>query len=390
MIRLLLLFQFFIFDTLAIIDIASVDFGEKENGFSGSAYGSFQISRGNTDKDEAEYGGRIQYDTNKTITWIQGSVENDKANGQPNADNAFVHLRHIHQLFDPDWAMEFYTQLKQDKFKNLRKRTVFGTGPRYKLADSKRYGKLFAGLSLMDERIGYTEDEIDPYEHNYRASSYLSYKMSVNRSLELSYLGYYQPKLDNGSDYLTASSAELTIHLTRVLDLSYQLEFDYDSQPAHDVVKRDTRQKLSFVYRFGKEDPLSAYAYKFLNSTQELDEANVSRIATVGVDTKADEIKDPGDRFAGEWRFENEKFSISLGGGGRYSNEASPYQEKIRWTIVSTQTQEGARAAKDQGTKLVIISFVDEEGRPGRVENYLWNTNTLLGLSGSEVRLFSR
>ncbi len=369
MIRLLFLLTFFIFNCFAIVDIASVDFGEKEKGFSGSVHGSFQKSRGNTNKDEAEYGGRIQYDTNKTVTWLQGSVENDKVNSISNADNAFAHLRHIHQIYNPSWAMEFYTQIKQDKFKSLQDRTVFGMGPRYKIADSPTYGKLFMGLSAMEERIRYTDEQIDPTERNYRASSYLSYKVSINNNLEFSCLGYYQPKIDNGSDYLTSWSTELTMHLTQVLDLSYQLEFDHDSQPANDVFKTDTRQKFSFVYRFGKEDPLSSYAYNFLNSTEGLDEVNASSIVAVEVSTKTEDIEDSSDTLAGEWVHADERFSILLEGEGEYAKGSGIYNEKLTWTLVSTQTQEGSQAAKTQKTKLVIIRFSDEEGRPGRVEN---------------------
>ncbi len=390
MIRLLILLTFFIFNSFAIVDIASVDFGEKEKGFSGSVYGSFQKTRGNTDKDEAEYGGRIQYDTNKTITWLQGSVENDKANGVSNADNAFAHLRHIHQMFNPNWAMEFYTQLKQDKFKSLQNRTVFGIGPRYKIADSPTYGKLFMGLSAMEERIRYTDDQIDPTERNYRASSYLSYKVSINSNLEFSSLGYYQPKIDNGSDYMTACTTELMIHLTKVIDLSYQYELDYDSQPANSVAKTDTRQKFSFVYRFGHDDPLTSYAYNFLNSTEGLDEINASSVVAVEVSTKTEEIQHSSDTLAGEWVHADERFSIMLEGEGEYAKRSGIYNEKLTWTLVSTQTQEGSQAAKEQKTKLVIIRFADEEGRPGRVENYLWSGNTLVGLSGSTVRVFKR
>lgn len=388
--RLLFLSLVFARTLFGIIDIASVDFGEKEKGFSGSLYGSFQKKRGNTDKDEAEYGGRIQYDTNKTITWMQGKVENDKAGSITTEDSAFLHLRHIRQLYTPSWASEYYIQLKQDAFKNLRKRTLFGVGLRYKIADSAQYGKLFFGLSLMDEKIRYVDDSMDPDEHNYRGSSYLSYKAKISDSLDFSLLGYYQPKLDEGSDYLISSMAEMTIHLTRVFDLSYLLELDYDTRPAHNVVGTDTRQKLSFVYRFGKEDPFSAYAHNFLNSADGLDEINASSVIAVEVETDVDDIKDSTDTLAGKWVFGKETFSILLDGEGSYLYEKGIYSEKFKWTLVSTDTQEGTAVAKNQSTKLVVIRFRDEEGRPGRVENYLWSENSLVGLNGSSVRLFKR
>ncbi len=388
MIRFFLLTQLFFLSAFAIVDIASLDFGDKGPGFSGSLYGSFQQKRGNTDKDEAEYGGRIQYDTNKTITWLQGSVEHDEASGVTTDDNAFAHLRHIHQIYNPYWAWEFYGQLKQDKFKNLKDRTLFGTGVRYKIADSETYGKLFFGLSVMDERIKY--NELDPDEHNYRASSYLSYNFVVNNTFELSYMGYYQPKVDKGSDYMTASMAEMTIHLTKVFDLSYLVEYDYDSDPGSYVKKTDTRQRLAFVYRFGQDDPLSAYAQNMLNSSEDLEDENSSRILAVELESKLSDIHTPKDTFAGEWKADREQFSISLDGTGYYADERGIYDEKISWKIISTETTEGVQGAKDQQTKLVIIRFVDEEGRLGRVENYLWSGNTLVGLSGSVVKSFKR
>lgn len=386
--RLLILFQLFIFNCFAIVDIASIDFGEKEEGFSGSAYGSFQKKRGNTDKDEAEYGGRIQYDSNKTVTWLQGSVERDEASGITTDDNSFLHLRHIHQIFNPDWAMEFYFQLKQDKFKNLNKRTLFGAGPRYKITDSATYGKLFFGISVMDEKVKY--NEIDPDEHNYRMSSYFSYNLAINKTFELSYLGYYQPEIDNGSDYRLSSFGEMTIHLTKVFDLSYLIEFDYDSVPPQSVATTDTRQRLSFIYRFGQDDPLSAYAQNMLNSSESLEENNNTRIVAVELESKVNDIDKPSDTFAGEWIADNEQFSISLDGKGYYADKGGIYDEKINWKIISTETTEGIQGAKDQQTKLVIIRFVDEEGRLGRVENYLWNENTLVGLSGGSVKMFKR
>ncbi len=386
--RLLILLPVFVVSCFAIVDIASIDFGEKSEGFSGSVYGSFQKKRGNTHKDEAEYGGRIQYDTNKTITWLQGSVERDEVSGITTDDNAFLHLRHVHQIIDPAWAMEFYFQLKQDKFKNLRQRTLFGTGVRYKIVDSSLYGKLFFGASVMDEKVKY--NEIDPDEHNYRMSSYFSYKLSFNKTFELSYLGYYQPEIDNGSDYRTSSIAEMTIHLTKVFDLSYLVEFDYDSVPPLGVATTDTRQRLSFVYRFGQDDPLSAYAQTMLNASENLAEDNNGHTVALEPESKTTDMDKPSETFLGEWTDENAQFSILSEGKGHYAEKDGLYQQKITWKIISADVGQQEQAKTDQKTKVVVISFVDEEGRPGRVENYLWSENTLVGLSQSSVKVFKR
>jgi hypothetical protein len=379
MMRFLLLLHIFILSGFAIIDVGTVDFGEKPEGFSGSAFGSFQKKRGNTDKDEMEYGGRIQYDTPETITWLQGAVEKDQVSDVPTDDNAFIHLRHIHQLFDPRWAMEFYTQAKKDKFKYLQNRSIYGAGLRYKIADSAQYGKLFAGLSAMGEKIRYTQNEAYADEHNYRLSSYLSYTIKMDKNLEFSYLGYYQPKIDNGSDYTASSTAELMIHLTRVIDLSYQLELDYDADPALNVQKKDTRQKLSFVYRFGKDDPLSSYAQNLLTSARQVSELNASGKSAIA-DTRASAKKS----FEGEWVSGGKHFSILEGGEGSFSDASGVYIEKLTWRLLPTED------ATAQAAKLVSIRFMDEEGRLGRVENYLWSEDSLVTLLQGRSTLFTR
>ncbi len=368
--RLFLISLIYVTSMFAIVDIASIDFLEKEEGFSGSAYGSFQKKRGNTDKDEAEYGGRVEYDTNQTITWLQGVVEHDEVSGVTTDDNAFLHLRHIHQIVNPSWAMEYYFQLKQDKFKNLSKRQVLGLGSRYKISDSPLYGKLFFGLSMMDERVKY--NEIDPDEHNYRLSSYLSYKLVVNKTFELSYMGYYQPKFDNGSDYITSSKAEMIIHLTKVFDLSYLVELDYDAQPPYQISATDSRQKLSFIYRFGADDPLSTYASTLLCDTKEA--------STPAVEEKLEETKKESDSEV--WKSGDENLLLLADGSGTYTSKTGVYNEKIRWKKLDE--------TKEEGTHFFVLSFVDEEGRTLRNENYLYNSSTLVGLRNDKLKVFTK
>jgi len=375
---------------MAIIDIATIDFGDKTEGLSGAAYGSFQKKRGNTQTDEAEYGGRIEFDTNKTITWLQGSAEHDKASGITTDKNSFLHLRHIHQIYNPNWALELYTQFKKDEFKDIELRRLYGVGPRYKVMDSAFYGKLFFGLSVLDEHIEYTNPAVNPSEHNTRTNVYTSYKLAINERFDFSFISYYQPKIGDTSDYMMSASSEMTIHLTKVFDLSYLLEFDYDSKPAKTVGKTDTQQKLSFVYRFGENDPFSQYAKNILASVDNLDDMNASKVIAVEVNTKIEDIKNSSDTVTGKWVFDEETFSIFPDGKGSYVSRDGIYKEKLEWTLVSTDTHEGSAVAKNQGTKLVVIRFSDEEDRPLRVENYLWSEDTLLGLAGDQVKLFKR
>ncbi|HIC44008.1 MAG TPA: DUF481 domain-containing protein [Sulfurimonas sp.] len=388
------LLNFLLFIKLfAIVDNAPVDFKEREEGFSGSLFGAYELKRGNTDKNELDFGGRIQYDTDETITWVQGEMEKDKVRSVDTDDNAFFHLRHL-RLLHSSWAGELFTQYKTDKFKNLSDRVLLGAGLRYKLLDSGNYNKIFIGFGLYDEEVRYTEDTDtgvkNPDENNIRINSYLSYKTKINDNVELSLLSYLQPRLEDTADCMAAATAELIIHLTKVFDLSYKIEYDYDTRPPTDVKKEDIDQRLSFIYRFGKDDPFTSYAHTFLKSTSSLDDVNTSSIIAVEIETDIEDIKDFRDVFAGKWSFGKEVFHIDFNGTGIYTYDKSIYTQKLTWKIISTATQDGEQRAKEQSTKLIIISFEDEEGRLERVDNYLWSENTLIGLSGATIRLFKR
>jgi len=388
--RFFLFFSLYIINVFAVVDVATVDFEESSEGFSGSLYGSVEQKRGSTDKDELEMGGRLQYDTKETVTWIQGEIEKDSSRGEKTDDNSFVHLRHIQQLYTPDWAVEFYVQEKTDTFKNIDSRVVYGAGGRYRFFNSEDLGKLFVGVSLLDERIDYTEEDIDPNEHNYRLGTYLSYKNNIDNNLEFSSIAYYQPEIDNGSDYRFSSLTELTIHLTKVIDLSYLIQFDYDSDPAVGIPTTDTRQRLSFIYRFGKDDPFSQYATTFLKRAEDLEDVNSTAIVAVEVQTDLEDIQNSSDTIAGKWIRKDEVFNFGLDGKGSYLYDRGLYHQKFEWKLISTETQEGVQEAKDQSTKVVVIRYIDEEGRIGRIENYLWHENKLVGLYNKQVKVFRR
>jgi len=388
--RFLFILLFTFTSIYAIVDIATIDFGDKPVGFSGSAYGSFQTKRGNIEKNEIQYGGRIQYDRNNSITWVEAEVEKDDVRGITTDDNAFIHLRNVHQLFSPKWASEAYLQVRKDTFKNIKQRSLYGLGIRNRIFSYEDYGKLFFGLSVFDEKISYTQSDVDPDEHNYRLSTYISYKVPINKIVDIGLFGYYQPKVDEITDYRTSFNAEMTVHLTQVIDLSYLIEFDHDSMPATDISKTDVVQKLSLIYRFGEGDPLSAFAHRILTSDSKLEDTNTSALLAVEVEQDVEDIKDFRDTLAGIWNFEEESFNVSLDGTGVYTYSKGIYTETFKWKLLSTQTQEGIKGAKAQSTKLVIIRFEDEEGRLERVENYLWSDSSLVGLSGSSVRLFKR
>jgi hypothetical protein len=130
----------------------------------------------------------------------------------------------------------------------VSKRRLAGGGLRYHLEDDV-YGNFYFGLGGFYENIVYTTS-VDPRESNVRLNTYIAYTKQFNKDSKLSYVGYYQPKVDKASDYILSNGLELEILVYQKLYLNFVFYYDVDSKPAVGVEKTDISQKTSFVYKF--------------------------------------------------------------------------------------------------------------------------------------------
>jgi hypothetical protein len=231
----------------AVITIRPVVIGKKP-GFSGTLEGSLQTKRGNTEKDEYMLGVKAQYDNNSTyVTFIDLIGVYGEASGERNTNKTYLHTRYIHSLVG-GFNYEVFLQSETNEFTSIDKRRVAGGGLRYHYKDGD-WGNLFFGLGAYYENISYTT-ELDPNENNIRMNAYIAYSKDFSKTASLSYVGYYQPKVDMLNDYITSNAIALKIHIYKELHLKFKLYYDVDSKPAIGVKKMDFTQVTSFSYDF--------------------------------------------------------------------------------------------------------------------------------------------
>jgi len=246
----LLLPLFFSTSLFALISIAPVDIGSNP-GFSGNVSGSLGSKSGNTNKDDYSLGLRLQYDEGAdylvwgTFTYNYGSSE-----GIKNEDRTYAHVRFIHALVENDWCTEFFLQSEQDEFKDIKERSLVGANGRWRFFHINNLGKGYVGLGALAEKIDYAHLIINPPENNTRINSYLAYTRNFMESSKLSYIGYYQPKLGDTSDYITVQDLELIVPIYQKLYLSMSAKYTYDSRPPLGVEEQDTQYKTTLLWEF--------------------------------------------------------------------------------------------------------------------------------------------
>jgi hypothetical protein len=235
----------------ALVTIAPVDIGSKP-GLSGNVSGSLSSKSGNTEKDEYSLGLLLQYDQGVDyVVWGTVTYDYGKSNGTKNEDKTYAHMRYIHAIDEPKkWTGECFVQTEQDKFKDINARSLAGAGLRWRFLNSEEYGKGYAGADGLLEKIEYTHPEIDPHENNVRLNSYLAITKTFANESKLSYLGYYQPKFDDISDYVSLQTLELIVPIYGKLNLSFTAKYGYDSHPPVDVKKSDSSYVTSLLWTF--------------------------------------------------------------------------------------------------------------------------------------------
>lgn len=235
----------------ALVSIAPVDIGSKP-GLSGNVSGSLSSKSGNTQKDEYSLGMQLQYDQGSDyLTWGTLTYDYGKSNGTKNEDKIYTHVRYIHALDqNGNWTWELFLQSEQDKFKDINERSLGGAGGRWRFMDSQEWGKGYVGMGGFAEKIDYSHTGLNPNEHNSRLNSYLAFTKSFMVGSKVSYIGYFQPKFNETSDYVLSQNAELIVPIVGQLNLSLSAKYLYDSHPAVGIDKRDIAYMTSLFWQF--------------------------------------------------------------------------------------------------------------------------------------------
>jgi len=243
----LLLFTLFTL-SFGVVSIAPVEIGTKP-GTSGQINASFQTQRGNTESDSYSGGIKLQYDDNASYaTWGEFKMHYGEASSVKYSNKTYAHLRYIHTLNDlrnVNW--EAFVQSETNQFTSIQERFVTGGGLRFHILDDE-LGALYLGAGAFYEYIDYST--LDPRENNSRGNFYLAYKKEFSKDSSISYVGYYQPKLNELHDYLLSNALELQVFVYEKIYLTFNITYLVDTKPAVGIKQEDFTQTTSFTYKF--------------------------------------------------------------------------------------------------------------------------------------------
>ncbi len=232
----------------SFINIEPPVIGEKE-GMTGEVSLGAQYSSGNTDSRSASLSGKGEYDEKEWLVYLTASYTYGELNNKKARNDGLMHLRYVHNIVNTTYDYEFFLQTEFNEFQDLKKRNLAGANIRKKLDLS--FEKFYVGLGLFYSYMAPdTITMLDPIYRQARMNSYLSFLKKINENFSISYLGFYQPHIEDFSDFRVSQTLQLNTSITDDLVLGFDINHEYNATPYNQIEKSDVRSTINLRYKF--------------------------------------------------------------------------------------------------------------------------------------------
>lgn len=245
-----LLFFFLLFSSVCdsqILNVESLRRVTDTSGWSGAASMNLSLRRNVNDFVVVSSDIHIQYKMKDHLVLFKNDVAFQKIEGE-DFDNALVsHLRYNYR-FKPRVAWEVFLQGQYNKVNLINFRGLLGTGPRFKITKAENYKFYLGSLAMLEyEEV---DDGITPLQRDLRWSNYLSFSMFPSENITLVSTTYYQPRIDQFSDFRISSESSLVVGLFKNFGLKTTYLFVYDAVPAIGIPNSMYNFTTGFTYTF--------------------------------------------------------------------------------------------------------------------------------------------
>ena len=233
----------------AYINLEPPVIGEKEGSEIDVALGAIYNS-GNTDSLAASFSAKAQYNQKEWLTYLIATYNYGEASEVKESNNGLIHLRYVREITDTAYDYELFLQAEFNEFQDIKSRNLAGVNIRRDFSNNF-FDKLYMGLGLF---YSYMEPdvitEIDPIYERVKMNSYISLLKKVTENFSITYLGYYQPYVEDFADYRIFQILQLTTTITEKTALSFDILHKYNATPYHNVENTDIRSTINLQYKF--------------------------------------------------------------------------------------------------------------------------------------------
>jgi len=246
------LFLFILFiNTVAfcqVVNIESIRNHSDSSRFLGSAKLDFDLTKNVNTFFDLTNDITLQYTSGKHLFLFLNSIVFTEGNTDTFTDKSVQHFRYNYRL-KPRLTFEAFTQLQKDNVSFINFRALVGLGSRFQLFHSKK-NKFFLGTLIMYEHENSVGGSGDVIDKTTRGNIYFSFNLNLNKNIALSSTTYYQPKLNQLSDFRVSSETSFSFTFFKKLALVTSFTYQLDQFPVLGIPNSQYKLENGIQYTF--------------------------------------------------------------------------------------------------------------------------------------------
>ncbi len=231
-----------------IVNIESLRATQDSNGFHGVENFNVDYVRNTKELLTLTNNLSLQYKRNKNVYMFLNTFDVSLANDEVLEQNGFFHFRYNYKI--NTWlTLEALAQYQTNAPLRIQHRFLTGLGPRITLLKKDR-NSVYVGALVLYE---YDDEAANDVVHqDARLSSYISYSLQLDKRVEWSTVGYYQPRLDYWEDFRASLQGRLAIKVFKNFAFNSIINLAYDAFPVVDesIPQLTMKWTNGFSYKF--------------------------------------------------------------------------------------------------------------------------------------------
>lgn len=229
-----------------IVNVENSRIQSDTTGWKGNVGTSFSFTKNVQQVLNINANAHLQYKTVNDLYLFLANFNLLKSQQQQLVNNVFFHLRYNRKL-GKVVRWEAFTQWQQNKINNIELRSLLGTGPRFKLHESRKF-KIYLGALTMYEH----EADKDPKAiyNDLRADNYASFTFKPDEIFDATSTTFYQPLFRKFNDYRLLNQIVFNVRATKHFTISANWDYSYDAFPAVGTPRANFTITNGFSYNF--------------------------------------------------------------------------------------------------------------------------------------------
>ena len=230
-----------------IINVENARIQSDTTGWMGSVGALLSLTKNTEEIFLVQFNAHLQYKTKKDLFLILGNYGFLSGSSQNLINNSFIHLRYNRKL-NKILRLEFFSQVLQNPVTKIDYRILTGAGPRFKLAEKKKF-RLYAASLVMHEYERELNEE-KTIHNDIRSSSYISFSFQPNENTEMVNTVFYQPLFSYLNDYRILDQFKFSVKAGKKLALTFNVNYLYDNKPVVGVPRINYTVSTGIEYDF--------------------------------------------------------------------------------------------------------------------------------------------